>query len=881
MPVRVSPTEPNPTHHVALRDRKGQRVGLVLCDANGRITPNYSMNPVERTAMKTSTGNSTYSDFEYPYSPITQDDWSGGRGGLDFERDSTKFFDSMRLRTGKANKAFLGPQEQWGTGYQNQDVKVPGNVTFFKLNDQYYVAKRFTASASYTAGLAWMIMRKRGSPADLTVAIYSDATGAIDAELSHIHVASTRLTDILSEWLNETISQALTSGTAYWIVVYAASTDNTKNHWEIGVSAGLGTTYSSASGGAWANWSAASFDLYFRLTPANSDKSAIFFEYKEQQYVVLSPPSGAPTLLMFGDRGAADANTGQLTKLIDATKTWTANDWAGCVVMVTDGLGKTETQTWRTIVSNTGTELVVDTPWIITHDTTTEYVILGAKTREITGHGLTGPVTNVLVSTTGVVYFAMGALILIRRHREYNNAGTWMESTAAEWADESAASYADFLTYKPQAQLIFRAQNYDVNQDVSVSSATVPVWGTALSWSATPTKVGSKYRKVTRLECYPDNAGNESIYAFKTDIPWVVPTSGNPYPLSLREMETIRSKENGSTVLVHGVYLYFSLKNSLERYYGGNVDDVGPNIGEAMPAERQGPMVALIGYPGRFFAAVDASATGYSSLIERDGNGWHERYRAPKGQRILALGFQVIPGTALDRLWIYQGNDFIWLPFPSSLNELEDSNYRFTHEAALTLSRMHAGMMDVQKLVKIIKLWTDQLDPDVCWIEMDYRLNSDEEWSTFEDMFEASPQARIDLTSIFGMAGKRIQLRLRFYTSDASKTPILLAAIVEAVIRVTVKYMYPIAFRLMDNEETLAGREADDIPDGLEKLQILKDWADDASDSMLFVESQSRLWHGKMVFLNPPDVRQVKVNTNPESEKSRDVYVCSTTMQDA
>ena len=91
--------------------------------------------------------------------------------------------------------------------------------------------------------------------------------------------------------------------------------------------------------------------------------------------------------------------------------------------------------------------------------------------------------------------------------------------------------------------------------------------------------------------------------------------------------------------------------------------------------------------------------------------------------------FQVVPGASPDRLWLYQGNDVIWLPFPSDItNELLDGSFLYTHEGALVTSNMHAGMMDVQKLAKIIKLWTNSLSSDqygnpVTWIEVDYRLD--------------------------------------------------------------------------------------------------------------------------------------------------------------
>ena len=84
MPVHCSPSDPSPTHHVSLQDRSGRTIGLILCDTNGDKKKAFNRTPVDRTALKTTTGNSQYSDMQYPYSPIVEDDWSGGRGSLDF-----------------------------------------------------------------------------------------------------------------------------------------------------------------------------------------------------------------------------------------------------------------------------------------------------------------------------------------------------------------------------------------------------------------------------------------------------------------------------------------------------------------------------------------------------------------------------------------------------------------------------------------------------------------------------------------------------------------------------------------------------------------------------------------------------------------------------
>lgn len=872
MAIRVSPTEALPTHHVSLEDRDGRKIGLILCDGSGNVSPSFSGTPVERTALKTASGNSGYGDFEYPYSPIAQDDWSGGRGSLDIERDSTKYYDSFRLRTSKANKAFLGPQEQWTSGVRGQQQAVPGNVAWHALvGSGRYLSRRITAGSGFSVASVWLLARKRGTPGSLTIGLYADSGGSLGSVIASVSVAASTLADTLSEWVKATLAAVVVNGTAYWVVVYGSSSDDVKNCWQVGVN-GTGSGSKSADG---ASWVSAGVDAYYRLVDAFSEKSNILFKYKEMMYLVCSGTSGAPTLYRNGDRGAADSNTGNKGKLIDATKSWTTNAWAGCVVMVTDGPGKGE---YRGIVSNTATQLVVESDWIVEHTTATEYVIFGSDAWSVvSGHGLTAPVTDVItVSASGgaaksLVYFAQGSSVNIRKHRGYISSGVWTES----WADDGT-NKADLLAVKPIAGKVYRA----LNDVVKVSSSDITDFGSSMTFGS-DVYVGDYNRKITKLTCYPDGANDEAIWAFKTDIPYIIPASGVPYAISIREMEAVQSEKNGVASLVHDVYIYFSLMSGLERYYGGNLDDVGPNQGDGLPVGRKGNIVALLGYPGKFFAAVDAGEDGYSSLLVMDGGGWHEHYRAPKGERISALAMQVVPGGHANRLWMKQGNDMVWLPMPSdSTNELEDSDYRYTHEGALVLSRMHAGMMDVQKMVKTIKLWSAELVSGEQWIELDYRLNQDEEWTSVSGAFEESPQARMDFSGMYGMAAKRIQIRLRFYTADATATPILMAVIVEAVMRIGVKYMYPLVFRLMDDEELLNGQGIDEARDAMDKWAVIKDWADDASDSMLKMECVSALWHGMTVFLNPASIKQVKVE-DVNAAGSRDVYVCQTTFQEA
>lgn len=872
MAIRSSPTEPNPTHHVKLTDKNGNSVGLILCNDKGEAAPVYSRTPVDRTSLKTASGSSKYSDFNYPYSPIVQDDWSGGRGNLDFERDSTRFYDSRMVNTRHANKAFLGPRMNFSKGHKT--IEYPAfkrNLAWF----DFLTGIVIIPTVSFTVGRIWIYTEPLSGGEPLTVKLkltaspYTTiATGSVTGPADHP-----------GGWLAVSMSGAVTAGTSYTLTPMASN-------WKV--------LYQSDSG-----WKG-----LYALEAATTEQTCIYYEYKGQQYKVLSPASTAPTVWMNGDRGAADSNAGQLTKVIDATKAWTVNAWVGCVVKIVQGTGKAENVQYRTIVSNTATELVCSIAWTIQHDTTTEYVILGSDVwRELTGHGLTVPVTAVL-PVDEVVYFAQGDSVLMRSHREYNNAGVWSE---ANWRAE-AANYALHLAYQPLANKIWRSQNSDATGIVSVSSASpAAAYGTDLTFAAV-IAVGDKYSFINGMQVYPNDSGTEALWVYKEELAYIVMTQAEG--IALQEMKAVRSRDNGRASLTHNVYSYFTLKNGIERYYGGNIQDLGPDLDEGLPTDRDGATVQMLGYPGRFFALVDAGTAGYSSLLERSGSGWHEVYRSPYGERLTAMALQVIPGSTVDRLWLWQGDMSVYVLIASGgESELKAADYRYAPNGEIITSWFHAGLFDTQKLIKAIRVVADNLsyhtsdDLGLVEIGVDYRLKPDDAWTalTISNITPASGPsvkrdnpaigtievAMIDLSSTYGISGKAMQLRLRFFSSDSYTTPILKATVIEAVLRSQVKYMYNLTFRVMDDEPTLAAREMDEDSvtaagmSAITKLAQLEAWADADTEGLLYMESESPLYNGKYVFINPPNTRQVAVNPDTGREWTGDVFVCSTTAQEA
>lgn len=862
MTVKVSPDIDFPTHHISLSDGN-KTIGLIATDSAGNASP-YALTraPVTRTAMKTTTGNAKYSDYEPPWTPIAQEDWSGGRGNDDFDKDTTRYYDGYRANT-MFGKIMHGPQEKYSTGLRSANNNMPGNVSWWSLitGSGLYLSNKFIPAANYTASELWLLIRRRGTPTgDLTIEIRDNNSGVPGSVLQTMTVTTTNMTDTLSEWWVNTISggQAVTASTTYWIVAYSSAGDDT-NHWEVGVNSAYAYGKQSADGSTWTN---STVDMYYRVIDASTNVFGRFFQYKRGMYFVRSVASAASTLWINGDRGTADANTGALGTLVDASKSWTTDEWVGCYVQLSGGKGSNEEQSWRKITGNNGTTLTVDGDWEIEHDTTTEYVIQGSsKWTEINNTnfgagwdtGLTAKVTDVLV-VNNIIYFAQGDSVVIRAAKFETSAGTWTATYRDDGVATNKATYLQTVRNPSSGAIeIWRAQNLDANSKVSVSKSALVAWGANLAFGTTEgtdkASFEDSYGKITGLEEYGDTS--KYLWVFREGTIYAI-NAGKPDEIPLREIRTLASDSNGKAHTIHNAYMYINLGGGLQQYYNRQMTDVGTNRDEGLPADRRGPVSDLQGYPGRLFEAVDAGSSGYSQVHGYNLTGWCELYRAPKGKRIGCIEYEVIPDVGLDRLWIQQGNDIVWIPFPSgTLDPSKDSNYLFTHEIAVVSGWLYAGLPDVYKLYNTFKLFAEGLSEDEIWVELDYQLDQETDWTPVEELFYTSPVDERDLDPEGSIQGKRFRYRIRSYTTDATKTSLVKSAVVECISRVPIKYSYAVAYRLIDGGVDLRGeKDQQGTPDDVQA--VLDEWS--SLLTRLTMRSHKKIFDNKRVFIDPAPV---------------------------
>lgn len=841
------------THDVSLFDGD-KKVGFKIVDAAGnQAADGVNRIPTDRNAVKTTSGDASYSDLELPWGTIVQDSWAGGRASKWFETDRSKYMDSGGVNT-HAGYATLAKQEQYSTGYRSQDFSLPGSMRFLPIipGSRQYFAIKYLPTAAFTAANIWIWVKKVGTPAnDLIVSLCQDNTNKPGTALKTATLAVATITDVLSVFQQMALSsaQAISAGTTYWIKISSAG-GTSDDHWEVGYNNATGLSVQSDDD---TTWTSASIDLYYRITDADVSHTRIPFNYKYAQYFIENTLGAAPKLYINGDRGVADSNSGALGTLIDATKSWTPDEFIGAIVWVIEGPGSEEDIPYRTITDNDATTLTVDSAWLVTHTTATAYVIVAArKWREITGHGLTVPVTDI-EQASGFVYFAQGDAVALRRYQWYVNSGAAAERWAADGTNMAYKLAA--VQDANQGGLMWKANNSAGQQVARADQKAYGTWGdltfgTALTITAPTGRINKIAEAGDPKELYIFTEG--SVHKAITDTDPASATDDRTDEIPLKEIRTTMSLKNGVSALMHNVYLYFNLGSGVEQFYASDMVDLGPNRGEGLPENRRGFINHMLGYPGSILMAVNAGASKTSSLLNfvAGNHSYHEEYRAPKvGYEIDSLAFQTIPGDEPDRLWISVGPDVIWLPYPSdTFNLLNDTNMRFRHEGYIESGYSTASMIDTTKIYNAIKLWCENLsDDDGQSVRIQYQTEDSTDWEDADDLYDESPIQENTIGGNRPVKGKRIKYRAILQTTDSTKTPQLKSVIIESVIRITVKYAMSWNYRAVDADIDIHGKIQ--TMTGEEKQALIDYWAENFIP--LYMRTNDPITDKKVVWIDP------------------------------
>jgi len=214
-----------------LDDQAGQDWHVVI-DGNGYMQPDkmrgYRCEQAASGLAQSRGGQSEWSQLRYPYTSLSQDNWTSGGGQLEPE-DPAAYDYSVSLDTTKPNQMIIGPLVHLtgieGTGPYNDPTtlyrRTLPDVEYSNSTDgaATYVAQKFTAPAGGITATSVAIRCARTAwqrVYALSVALYSDNAGSPGTIMgSWVTLSPT----FKWAWRYATVSQALSAGTAYWVVV--------------------------------------------------------------------------------------------------------------------------------------------------------------------------------------------------------------------------------------------------------------------------------------------------------------------------------------------------------------------------------------------------------------------------------------------------------------------------------------------------------------------------------------------------------------------------------------------------------------------------------------------------------------------------------------
>lgn len=710
-----------------------------------------------------------------------QRSWKGGRGADNFSEASESFWDSENLWTLSANHLHQGLQWYHARGLRSEDMYMPtrsaGNVTFQPLlGDALYISSAFAASATYSADKAYLWVRRRGTPGNLTFRLHSDSGGDPDTVLKTVVKTTNDITDYISiyEVFDWTGTESLTSGTTYHVSVYGASTDDIDSHWEIGVNASTEGSKQSSDDSTWSN---ASFSMYYRVTDADTNRTWFRFYLSDAFYIVDKKDSGAASVMYInGDRGKATSGTA--STLVDSVKSWTANRWRNAWVKITKGTGIGQT---REIASNTSTTLTLSEDWITTPSTDSEFVIYATEWfTQITfsgGSPTLSAVTGEPAVANNVAYIPQGTAVIL--HMQWN-ASTKAHDGYAETAatTQGLAHLLIVANDTADGPVIWRANNTSTTGsggNVTVSRANLLSSGSYIAWNTSLTfltsiKTGSSSYRITGL-----GRKDNQVYVFREDGMGLV--SNDRYTNVETGIEKTPSPANGLSNIAHGQFLYYSWLHSLVRVYGSTHDDIGDDYrGSGLPDGREGNYSDMETYLKLLFCAIDADA-GTSSVLAWDGMGWHEMLRGIYGRRIRFCKVQTCPDTR-NRLWSDMGGDLVFqeLPLKRAAPRL-DSGARYMHEAVLTSAAIDMGAASgLPKFIKDLTITVSSLNTTGRAIYIDFQTDDDIETNNWTNagVVTESPESVLFL----GLENiRRFAYRLRI-CCDNNSIPIDITGVV-------------------------------------------------------------------------------------------------------
>ena len=837
----VTPTSDQDKYSLALQDQAGLWYGLDVPFSQIFVKTNNAQAPLQRVGMNS---------------------FHAGRGFDRYTPEQYGLYDSRNGWSTTPGKYHATLLMKWGRGLRDAVSSMPdaNGVTFKPLvGSTKCLDVTFVPSANFTAAKLILIIRRKvpagaaGVPGTLTAEICADSGGFPSTVLETATLTSSTLTDVTSEYYVWTISEALTSGTTYHLKVYGASGDRAEACWEIGCDPSAAGLRNAADSSWSTNSVATAYSPYYRITDADIACTYKPFIWDGVLYLIriYDNLSTSSRLFLNGVRGRA-VGTQSSTTLKDTghgsygATNWTTNRFANCYVRIIRGTGQGQV---RLISSNDADTLTVSTAWDVTPVTAdSEYMVFGCDWFVELGTTGLGVVTGEPAVQNGIVYFPQNDTVNIRiMQMDYTDADDHafdVESTNNNKGYFLSEGYDPVLFSG-----LWRANNAAAtgtpnSPKVSVAFAPTSPLGTPVTFGTdvlfgTSIPCGDNTNRITGINMHAD-----ILHVRKEDGLFVI--QNNQAARIRIGVETAPDITNGrAAVTAADKNLYIGFQNDMFLITGSGAYPT--RLNNNLPSNRSGYVADLEAAKGWIFAAVDAGASGYSSVMKfsLDTASWSEQIRGFfLGRRITSVQWQNPPDTdARPRLWWGIAGEMMFQEFPlNGVRPLDDTSIKYQHETEIILPTIDLYTTDPKYFATLTintKGLAQEGDTEAGHeIVVEYQADNDIGGSTwyFIGSIKRGPTGSVRIQR----GNKRaLRLRLRPISSEATD-PVVIESISSTLFsRNQLANSWTVYFKVSGD---------DDEQNGQELLNWLRAQAQIADELTLF--SKFRLYHQRKVTIS-------------------------------
>ena len=427
-------------------------------------------------------------------------------------------------------------------------------------------------------------------------------------------------------------------------------------------------------------------------------------------------------------------------------------------------------------------------------------------------------------------YFPQGESVAIRR---------WDGTTT--WAADGT-NYATFLQngFDSADGNVIWSGNTTAGTKSSVAYAPAPASGDLVFNTAI--NVGDKGQPINGIYFWTNNG----LQVWQKNAYWVV--NGNQVFSRDFGIKDTPSTYNGIAAAGLNEYLYWSWLFSIQQTYGQKNYDIGKGWNSpSLPNGREGYVSAMVSLGNWLYYAIDAGASGTSSVWIYDGLAHHEVFRAyDTGLRIRDLAIQPVDG-ARARLHVDMGVDTVWMELAlNKANPLNDDDLKHHHEFEMISSTIDMGTAsNLPKYISELTLTSQNLNGAGIRVEAYYLIDDDigtSKWTRL-DTFLKSPEQTVRVDR-----GDLTQFRWRIVgmTDDADVPPIVKGIVPNGFARTT--------FKLLWNMQVLTGKDREVDAEELDRwlLEVGRD------PGRIHMTSTWKNMHDFMVVMAPPTSQPIR-----------------------